>query len=308
MPRTQLIIDCDPGIDDAIAIALAVASPEVELLAVTTVAGNAPLGITTSNARRLLRAFGRDDVVVAAGADRGLVRVKPDHPLIHGPNGLGGVELAEPVVDPSGEHAVTLMGRLLREREPGTVTVAAIGPLTNIALLLALHPDAASGIRRLVIMGGSTSVGNVTEYAEYNMWSDPEAARRVFDHPDLEVCVLDLELTRRATVDEQDLLRFESCADRGALAAAMIRGYSDRAATGWPLYDAVVTASIADPPMVDLRATIVSVDTGDGPTRGRTSFAAEADAGDQCTLVAHQLDLERFRTLLFDRIDAPLYR
>jgi pyrimidine-specific ribonucleoside hydrolase len=296
-----LVIDCDPGIDDAVALALALGSPEVQLRAVTTVAGNVPVELTTANALGLLHAFGHGEVPVAAGAGRGLVRIKPEHPFVHGANGLGGVELPSAAAIPHPGHAVQLLARVLGEAEPDSVTIAAIGPLTNIALLQAIHPELADRVRRIVVMGGSIAAGNVTPLAEYNAWADPEAARRVLSDPAVEVCVVDLELTRRATVDERDLALLRAGSPRGALLAEMIDGYADRGPAGRPLHDAVALAAIIEPGLVDSRPASIDVDTGLGPRRGHTTFAA-GDGASCRTHVATALDLERFRALLLERV------
>src|SRR3954464_7425886 len=174
---TPVIIDCDPGHDDAMALLLALASPELELTAVTTVAGNQTLQKVTANALRVLDVVGADNVPVAAGADRALLHPASVAADVHGETGLDGPDLPPPSRPPEPLHAVALMARLLRERPH---TLAAVGPLTNVALLLALHPELAARIERLVIMGGAVDGGNTTPAAEFNIWADPEAAARVF--------------------------------------------------------------------------------------------------------------------------------
>src|SRR5205823_11275353 len=170
---TPILLDCDPGHDDAIALLLALASPEVELLGVTTVAGNQTVEKTTANAIRILELVGREDVPVARGADRPLVREPFVAAYVHGESGLDGPDMPAARGGPVAEHAV----EFLAERVAGT-TLVATGPLTNVALLLALHPDARPD--RIVLMGGAIAEGNVTPAAEFNIWADPEAAHRVF--------------------------------------------------------------------------------------------------------------------------------
>jgi inosine-uridine nucleoside N-ribohydrolase len=300
----KLLIDSDPGIDDAAALAFALGSEEVKLLGISTVAGNVPVELTTSNALRLLRAFGREDVPVAAGAARGLVRAKPDHPPIHGRNGLGEVALAAPRRSTERRHAVDFLAGLLAAAEPGSITIAAIGPLTNVALLLALHPDLVDRIARLVVMGGSSGVGNVTPAAEYNTWADPEAAQRVLAAPDLaEICLVELEATRRATVDARTVGELRRGSARGALVAAMIDGYADQARGARPLHDVLALAAVVDPAVIETRSATVDVDTGLGQERGRTRISF-ADAPPRATgvEVAVGVDLDRFRSLLLDRV------
>jgi pyrimidine-specific ribonucleoside hydrolase len=304
--RTPLVVDCDPGIDDAVALALAVASPEVDLRAVTTLAGNAPVDATTRNAVRLLRAFGRPDIPVTAGATRSLVRVgRHGLPSPHGANGLGGVELAGPDGAAEQEHAVDRLARLLLDAPARSVTIAAIGPLTNIALLLALHPESAAHIDRVVVMGGSTGAGNITDAAEFNVWTDPEAAQRVLADSDLNVCLVGLDVTRRATVDERHLDVMRRASPAGRLAAAMLRGYGDAGPKGWPLHDVLALAAVIDPTLLETRRARVEVDTGLGAERGRTRCAFDEQWQDTPSMrcdVASDVDVGRFRALLLDRL------
>src|SRR5919201_2951142 len=172
-----IIMDCDPGHDDAMALLLALASPELELVAVTTVAGNQTLEKTTANAIRVLDFAGRADIPVGAGADRPLVRDPFVAAYVHGETGLDGPDLPPPQRAPVDEHAVELLAEAIRERD-GAVTLVPTGPLTNVALLLALHPDARP--ERIVLMGGAVGEGNVTPAAEFNIWADPEATARGF--------------------------------------------------------------------------------------------------------------------------------
>src|SRR3954451_5141527 len=174
---TPVIIDCDPGHDDAMALLLALASPELELAAVTTVAGNQTLEKVTANAIRVLDLVGAHAIPIAAGADRALIHPAGGAGGVHGEPGPEGPELLPPSRAPEPLHAVELIARLLRERP---LTLIPIGPLTNIALLLAMHPELAGRIERVVLMGGAIGLGNVTPAAEFNVWADPEAAARVF--------------------------------------------------------------------------------------------------------------------------------
>src|SRR3954454_9276225 len=173
---TPVIIDCDPGHDDAMALLLALASPELELSAVTTVAGNQTLEKVTANAIRILDVVG-STIPVAAGADRPLIHPAETASDVHGETGLDGPDLPPPSREPEAMHAVELLARHLRERPH---TLIPVGPLTNIALLLAQYPELGEQIERIVLMGGAVGVGNVTPSAEFNLWVDPEAAYRVF--------------------------------------------------------------------------------------------------------------------------------
>ena len=212
-----LIVDTDPGVDDAVALLLAVASPEVDLRAVTTVFGNVALPQTTANAGRVLALAGRTGVPVAAGAARPLVHDRAERAeQWHGGDGLGGraAALPDPTAAPDPRGAVALMAAVLREAaEP--VTIAPIGPLTNVALLLAVHPELAPRIGRIVWMGGSLGAGNVTGAAEFNAHCDPEAAHRVLTQPDVPVTMVPLDLTHRCPAGPDWLAALAAGGPRG---------------------------------------------------------------------------------------------
>jgi inosine-uridine nucleoside N-ribohydrolase len=192
----RILIDCDPGHDDAIALLLALASPEVEVVGVTTVAGNQTLEKTTANAIRVLDFVGRDDVPVAAGANAPLLRDPFVAAYVHGDTGLDGPDLPPPQRAPLDRHAVDF----LAEHVAGA-TLVPIGPLTNVALLLARYPEARP--ERIVLMGGAIGLGNVTPAAEFNIWADPEAAARVFSSG-IELTMIPLEVTHQALLMEDD--------------------------------------------------------------------------------------------------------
>ena len=194
---TPILLDCDPGHDDAIALLLALGSDELELRGVTTVAGNQTLEKTTANAIRVLELAGRAEIPVAAGAGRPLVREPRVAADVHGETGLDGPDLPPPRARPSTEHAVDF----LAERIDGA-TLVATGPLTNVALLLARHPEARP--ERIVLMGGAIAEGNVTPAAEFNIWADPEAAQRVFTSG-LDVTMVGLDVTHRALVTPEQM-------------------------------------------------------------------------------------------------------
>jgi pyrimidine-specific ribonucleoside hydrolase len=270
-----VIIDTDPGVDDAFAIALACASPEVDLLAVTTVFGNVPLPMTTRNARRLLAMLGREDVPVGVGAAVPLVHPHGHEAYdVHGNDGLSGksATLPEPRSQASDVDAVTLMARVLAEA-PGPVTIVPIGPLTNIALLLAAHPGLAARIDRLVIMGGGLGHGNTTAAAEFNLWSDPEAARRVLVVEQVPVTLVTLDLTLRCTVDQPWLAKLAASGPVGAALAgfttdtfAHYSTFLGRAEV--PVHDALAVAEAALPGLLATVPLPVDVDCTPGPGRG----------------------------------------
>ncbi|NEM07449.1 nucleoside hydrolase [Geodermatophilus normandii] len=272
---TPLVIDTDPGIDDALAILLALGSPEVDLRLVTTVHGNVELPQTTENALRVLHLAGRSDVPVAAGAAESLVFPQPERAgHVHGVTGLGGVELppSPAAVDP--RPAVVALAELLTASDE-PVTVAAIGPWTNVALLLGTYPEAARRIGRLVLMGGSAGRGgNVTAAAEFNVWSDPEAAARVLGST-IPTVLVGLDVTLPTVLDEDGVARFAAAGPVGATAAAILQQYLDHARTaygtsGVVVHDALaLTEAIAPGTLGTVRRDVV-VDTGNGPSRGQT--------------------------------------
>jgi pyrimidine-specific ribonucleoside hydrolase len=276
MPEPRVLaIDTDPGIDDAMALLLAVASPEVDLRLVTSVHGNAELPRTTDNALRVLHLAGRADVPVAAGARDSLVYPQPERAgHVHGAAGLGGVELpASPAaVDPR-PAVVALADLLMSSSSP--VTVAAIGPLTNIALLLAVYPDAAARIDRLVLMGGSAGRGgNVTGAAEFNAWADPEAAQAVLAS-EVPTVMVGLDVTVPTVLGPAGIARITAAGPIGATAAAILAQYvaHSRAAYGTDgvvVHDALaLTEAIAPGTLGTVRRSVV-VDTSLGPGRGQT--------------------------------------
>src|SRR3954454_19667820 len=228
---TPVIIDCDPGHDDAMALLLALASPELEVAAGTTVAGNQTLEKVTANAIRVLDVAGADHVPVAAGAERPLVHPARVAAEVHGETGLDGPDLPPPSRAPEPGHAVELMARLLRERPHVLVP---IGPLSNVALLLALHPELAGRIERVVLMGGAVAEGNVTAAAEFNIWVDPEAAARVFASG-LDVTMVGLDVTHRALLTDAHAARLRAAGRVGALVADLHAFYSrvHRTRYGW---------------------------------------------------------------------------
>jgi pyrimidine-specific ribonucleoside hydrolase len=278
-----IILDCDPGHDDALAIVLALARPELSLRAITTVAGNAPLDRTTRNALRVLTLLGRTDVPVAAGADRPLVR-EPWVPIeFHGDSGLDGADLPEPAVGPADISAVELMAALLREADE-PVTVVATGPLTNVALLLRAVPALHERIAEISLMGGSLGAGNTTASAEFNIWADPEAAAIVFESG-IPLRMSGLDVTHQALVLPADVARLEGLGTRpGRVFADLMRFFAihHRDRYGWdgpPIHDAVAVAWLAAPDLVVARPLRVDVETAGIHTRGRTVADEEGLSG-----------------------------
>jgi inosine-uridine nucleoside N-ribohydrolase len=263
----RIVIDCDPGHDDAIALLLALASPEVDLVGVTTVAGNQTLEKTTANAIRVLDFAGRDDIPVAAGADRPLLREGQVAAHVHGETGLDGPNLPPPQREPLAQHAV----EFLAEHVDGA-TLVPVGPLTNVALLLARHPDARP--RRIVLMGGSIGLGNITPAAEFNVWADPEAAARVFASG-IDVTMIGLDVTHQALLTNDDAEQLRSSGRTGRMVAELydfFHRYHARTYDfdGSPIHDALALAQVFRPELVRTEHRNVVVDTGPELSRGRT--------------------------------------
>jgi pyrimidine-specific ribonucleoside hydrolase len=300
-----IVIDCDPGHDDAIAILLALASPEVELRGITTVAGNQTLEKTTRNALKVLELAARTDVPVAAGADRPLRRDLQTAAHVHGESGLDGPDLPEPVTTPVEGHAADLLAELL---EPGVVLVPT-GPLTNVALLLERHPEVKGRLERIVWMGGAIGEGNVTPAAEFNAYVDPEAAAAVFGSG-VEVTMIGLDVTHRAlfTRAHADRLRTTGRAGRAVaeLSDFFQRFHESRYGfDGSPIHDALAVAAVIDPSLVATVRCNIEVEIAsefcDGRTvvdhRHVTDRPRNAKAG-------VEVDAERFLELLVDRISS----
>jgi pyrimidine-specific ribonucleoside hydrolase len=289
------VIDTDPGIDDALAILLALASPEVDLRLVTTVHGNVELAQTTENALRVLHLAGRSDVPVAAGARESLVHPQPERAgHVHGTAGLGGVELppSPAAIDPR-PAVVALADLLMTSPEP--VTVAAVGPLTNVALLIRVFPDAAARIGRLVVMGGSAwRDGNVTAAAEFNVWADAEAAQVVFSSG-LPTVMVGLDVTMPTVLGADGIARFAAAGPIGKEAAAILQQYLDHAraaygTAGVVVHDALaVTEAIRPGTLGTVRRDVV-VDTSLGAGRGRTAAGERESTEPTAVDVAETVD------------------
>jgi inosine-uridine nucleoside N-ribohydrolase len=304
-----LIIDSDPGLDDALAIGLAIARPELEVLAVTTVGGNADVRHCTENALRLLHAYGRDDIPVAEGAAGPLVGQVVRATEVHGEGGIGTTELPPATASAQSEHAVELIARLLRERsEP--VAIAPIGPLTNIALLLRLYPDLAPRIAHLSIMGGSIGEGNTTVSAEFNIYADPEAADVVF-RSGVPITMMGLDVTHQALLDRASAEALRGLDTTSARIAAELTEYALDRNMEWSgrttaaIHDAVAVAHLAIPDLVDVAPYHVAVDTTDGPARGRTvsdglPYRLRRDGRAANAEVGIRIDRDRFEAVVLE--------
>ncbi len=272
-PR-RIIIDTDPGIDDAMAIFLALRSPELKVEAITPVAGNVPLDLTLPNALRLLEIAKRRDIPVAAGASHPLVRRLVTAGHVHGVNGLAGVEFPEPRIKPVHDTAPELIRHIVRE-DPHEITIVAVGPLTNVALALRADPEIASMIHAIVIMGGSLSGGNMTPAAEFNLYVDPEAARIVFD-ANIPLTMVGLDVTRKCLVQEQHIQQLEAAKNAVSQAAGKIlRATYERMRKGGEvtdiaLHDALAVASLINPGVITRKDYYVEVETFGEWTAGQT--------------------------------------
>jgi inosine-uridine nucleoside N-ribohydrolase len=304
---TDVILDCDPGHDDAIAILLALASPEVNLLGVTTVCGNQTLEKTTANAIRVLDHVGREDIPVAAGASRPLVRERHVAADVHGETGLDGPDLPPPSRDPDARHAIDWIAATVdASRQP--VTLVPTGPLTNVALFLARYPGLAPKLERIVLMGGAIGEGNTTPAAEFNIWADPEAAHRVFTSG-LDVTMVGLDVTHKALMTPAHVERLAGSGDAGKLVAELYAFYSKFHASryGWdgaPVHDVVALAHVIDPTLLTTVHRGVIVDTALELSRGRTHVDMRGDRWERTAHVAVDIDADRFLELLVERISS----
>jgi purine nucleosidase len=293
---TPIILDCDPGIDDALAIAFASASPEIGLVGLTTVAGNVELAKTTANALAVASFVGAADVPVTPGSAGPLLRPALHAGHVHGDSGLGGAVLPPPARAAGDGHAIDFIIDATAAA-PGEVTLVATGPLTNIALALRREPRLATRVRDFVIMGGSASRGNVTPAAEFNIWADPEAAAIVFSAGwTVRVIGLDVTLLARATSAVQERMR-----DLGALGSQLLlpalAQYRDSDDTTGepPVHDVCAIVAIADPSLFTYTPAQVRVETHGTFTSGMTVTDFSPSAGHNA-LVATGIDAGRFWT------------
>ena len=306
MSATPIVLDCDPGHDDAIALLLALASPEVELLGVTTVSGNQTLEKTTANALRVLELVGRDDVRVAAGASRPLVREREVAANVHGETGLDGPDLPPARGKAVERHAIDFIADVV-SAAPAPVTLVPTGPLTNIALLLARYPELTARIERVVLMGGAIAEGNVTPAAEFNIWADPEAAARVFASG-LDVTMIGLDVTHKALFTPAHAEQLRGAGRAGKLVAELFDFYHRFHAEtygfeGSPIHDAVAVAHVFADGLVTTLDRHVAVDCESSLCRGRTVVDLWRRTGEEPNAhVGVEIDAERFLDLLVERI------
>lgn len=310
MPPRKIIIDTDPGQDDAVAILLALASPkELEVLGITAVAGNVPLTLTERNARIVCELAGRSDMRVFAGCDRPLRHSLVTAEHVHGKTGLDGPDLPEPTMPLAPGHAVDFIIDTLRTEPAGTVTLCPLGPLTNIATAFEKAPDIASRVQEIVLMGGAYfEVGNITPAAEFNIYVDPEAAEIVIKSG-CKITIMPLDVTHKALVTKPRNDAFRALGTPVGIAVAEMTDFFERfdkekyGSAGAPLHDPCVTAYLLKPELFNGRHVNVEVETTSTLTRGMTvaDWWSVTDRPPNAMFMG-DLDADGFFTLLTDRL------
>ena len=310
MTPRKIIIDTDPGQDDAVAILVALASPEeLDVLGITCVAGNVPLDLTSRNARIVCELAGKPDVKVFAGCDRPLGRdlVTAEH--VHGKTGLDGPDLPEPTMPMAEGHAVDFIIDTLRDNAPGTVTLCPLGPLTNIATALQKAPDIADRIAKIVLMGGGyCEGGNITPTAEFNIYVDPQAADIVFKSG-APIVVMPLDVTHKALVTKARNDAFRALGTPVGIAVAEMTDFFERfdkekyGSDGAPLHDPCVTAYLINPDLFKGRHINVEIETESELTMGMTvaDWWGVTDRAPNATFMG-DLDSDGFFALLTERL------
>ncbi len=272
----SIIIDTDPGQDDAVAIFLALASDELQVLGITVVAGNVPLELTARNARIVCDLGGRPDIPILAGCDRPLLRPLVTAEDVHGNTGLDGVEIYDPDIQLRDQHAVDFIIETLRSQPSESVTLCPLGPLTNIAVAFKLAPDICARVAEIVLMGGAYfAVGNVTPAAEFNIYVDPEAADIVF-RSGVPLTVLPLDATHHVLSNKPRLDALRAIGNRTGQAIADLTSFYERfdrrkyGSEGAPLHDPCVIAYLLKPEIFESRFVNVEIETSSELTRGMT--------------------------------------
>lgn len=304
-----IIIDTDPGQDDAVAILLALASPEFEILGITAVAGNVPLALTEVNARKICELAGKPDTKVYSGAIRPMLRSLVTAEHVHGRTGLDGPVLPEPKMPLQKQHAVDFIVETLMERPAGTVTLCTLGPLTNIGLALVREPRVASRIKQIVAMGGGFfEGGNTTPAAEFNIYVDPQAARLVFE-AGIPITLIPLDCTHQALTTRARIEKFRKMANKSGPAVAELLDFFERfdeqkyGTDGGPLHDPCVIAWLLRPGLFTSREVNVSIECESELTMGMTVIdwwrVTERKAN---ATVCRGIDADGFFALLAERI------
>jgi purine nucleosidase len=305
-----IILDCDPGQDDAVAILLALASTEeIQVLGITTVAGNVPLVKTQRNARLMCDVAGRKDVPVFAGCPRPILRPLYTAEYVHGREGIDGAEIREPSTPLAKEHAVDFIVETLRRAEDDSVTLVPVGPLTNIASALGKAPDLASRIREIVLMGGAMREGgNTTPSAEFNIYVDPHAARVVFEcgRP---ITVMGLDVTHQVLATPRRVDRIRALGTKTGETVASMLQYFNRFDTekygseGAPLHDPCTIAYLLKPDLFRGKRVRIDIETGSELTMGATAVDFWGVTGKGPNAVwTHGVDADGFFDLLTERL------
>jgi purine nucleosidase len=309
MPR-KIILDCDPGHDDAMAILLAHGNPDVELVAITTVAGNQTLPKVTRNALRMCTVAGITDVPVAAGCALPLVRQQIVAPEIHGESGLDGPDFPEPTVQLDPRHAVDVIIETIMAAEPGEITLVPVGPLTNIAMAMRREPAIVDRVREVSLMGGAYTRGNTTPAAEFNILADPEAAAVVFDAP-WKVTMIGLDLTHQAGAHEEVIRRISAIGTPLAKIAVELltffaSTYKEVAGLDAPpVHDPCAVAYVIDPTLIVTREAYVAVELRGDLTYGATvTDFLDAYGRPHNTQVATELNVAGFWDLFVSAVEA----
>lgn len=307
-PR-KIIIDTDPGQDDAAAIMLALGSPELQILGITTVAGNVPLSRTSTNARIILEFCARPDVKVFAGADRPIARPLVTAEHVHGKTGLDGPELHEPAMSLQEQHAVDFIIETLTREPAGTVTLCTLGPLTNIATALQKAPEIAGRVRELVMMGGGFfEGGNITPAAEFNIYVDPEAAAAVFQSG-IPIVMMPLDVTHKVLTLKSRVAKLRALGSRPAIALVEMLDFFERfdiekyGSDGGPLHDPTVIAYLLKPDLFSGRDCNVEVEVASPLTVGMTVVDWWQVTGRKHNAkVMKDVDADGFFALLTERV------
>ncbi len=309
MTRRKIIIDTDPGQDDAVAILLALASPEIEVLGLVAVAGNVPLAQTEKNTRMICELAGRSDVPVYAGAVRPLVRPLITAEYVHGESGLNGPSLPDPIMPLQEQHGVDFIIETIMREEKGTVTLCTLGALTNVAMALGRKPEIADRIQEIVMMGGGFfEGGNITPAAEFNIYIDAHAAEMVFASG-IPITMMPLDVTHKALTSAPRIAAFRDLGTRVGIATAEMLEFFERfdvdkyGSQGGPLHDPCVIAYLLKPDLFAGRSCNVEIETGSQLTYGMTVIDWwGVTTRKKNATVMRDIDADGFYALLTERL------
>lgn len=310
MSTRKIIIDTDPGQDDAVAILLALASPEdVEVLGITAVAGNVPLPLTEKNARIVCELAGKTDTQVFAGADTPIKRKLVTAEHVHGTTGLDGPKMDDPTMPLQDQHGVDFIIETLRTEDAGTVTICPLGPLTNVAMAFEQAPDIVDRVQEVVLMGGAYfQVGNITPSAEFNIYVDPEAAKIVFGSG-VKITVMPLDVTHKALTTRPRVEAFRNLGNRVGEMVAEWTDFFERfdkekyGSEGAPLHDPCVIAYLIKPELFSGRFVNVEIETNSELTLGMTVADWWRVSGrEPNAMFMGDLDADGFFALLTERL------